>query len=87
MARAPTSRSAVIAALIGNVLVAATKAVAAAWTGSSAMWSEAVHSAVDSDNEMLLLHGMHRARRRRATREQSQISVDHRFRDAGTPRI
>jgi cation diffusion facilitator family transporter len=64
LARTPTSRTAVYAALVGNVLVAVTKAVAAVWTGSSAMWSEAVHSFVDSGNEVLLLYGIRRARRR-----------------------
>jgi cation diffusion facilitator family transporter len=53
----------VIAALIGNVLVAATKIAAAIWTGSSAMTSEALHSLVDSMNEVLLLYGQHRAAR------------------------
>jgi cation diffusion facilitator family transporter len=53
----------VYAALVGNLLVAATKAVAAAWTGSSAMLSEAVHSLVDTGNEVLLLYGMRRAAR------------------------
>jgi cation diffusion facilitator family transporter len=64
MAGHPTSRTVVYAALAGNLLVAVTKAVAAAWTGSSAMWSEAVHSFVDTGNEVLLLYGMRRARRR-----------------------
>jgi len=58
------SKTAVWAALIGNVLVAATKAGAAAFTGSSAMLSEAVHSFVDTGNEVLLLYGMRVARRR-----------------------
>ncbi len=59
----PSSRISVWAALIGNLLVAATKAGATLVTGSFAMLSEAVHSLVDSGNEVLLLHGQNRARR------------------------
>ncbi|MEP6505937.1 MAG: cation diffusion facilitator family transporter [Betaproteobacteria bacterium] len=58
------SKAAVWAALIGNVLVAVTKAGAAVFTGSSAMLSEAVHSFVDTGNEVLLLYGMHRAKKK-----------------------
>jgi cation diffusion facilitator family transporter len=58
-----SSRRVVYAALIGNILVAVTKTVAAILSGSSAMVSEAVHSFVDSANEILLLYGIHRSKR------------------------
>lgn len=51
------------AALLGNVLVALTKFAAAGVTGSSAMVSEAIHSVVDTGNEILLLYGLRRAAR------------------------
>lgn len=53
----------IYAALAGNGAIAVTKAMAAAYTGSSAMFSEAIHSLVDTGNQSLLLYGMHRAKR------------------------
>ncbi|WP_091878218.1 cation diffusion facilitator family transporter [Bradyrhizobium sp. Rc2d] len=63
MAAASSSKTTVYAALAGNVLVAITKIGAAIWAGSSAMTSEAVHSVVDTSNEVLLLYGYRRASR------------------------
>lgn len=57
------SKKVIIAALIGNSLIAVTKFGAAAFTGSSAMFSEGIHSAVDTGNQALLLHGLRRSAR------------------------
>src|SRR5689334_22150249 len=54
----------VYAALFGNVLVTATKFIAAAVSGSSAMLAEGMHSLVDTSNELVLMYGMKRAARR-----------------------
>lgn len=53
-------RTVIYAAIAANLLVAATKFGAAAWTGSSAMLSEGIHSVVNTGNELLLLYGLHR---------------------------
>jgi hypothetical protein len=63
--RTPLSPKGVLyATLTANLLAALTKAGAVAWTGSLAMTSEAVHSAVDTLNEVLLLYGIRRSDRR-----------------------
>jgi cation diffusion facilitator family transporter len=56
-----SSRTFIYVALGANCLVAAIKFAAAAWTGSSAMYSEGIHSVVDMGNECLLLYGLHRS--------------------------
>jgi len=55
------SKAVIFAALIGNSLISATKFGAAAFTGSSAMMSEGIHSLVDTGNQILLLYGLKRA--------------------------
>ncbi len=53
----------IYAALIGNGLISVTKFIAAGLTGSAAMFAEGVHSVVDTGNQVLLLYGIHRAKR------------------------
>lgn len=60
---AGSSKKVVYAALTGNGLIAVTKFIAAALTGSSAMFSEGIHSVVDTGNQILLLHGMKKAKK------------------------
>lgn len=66
---ASESRTAIYAAMLGNLAIAVTKIIATSITGSSAMLSEAIHSIVDTGNEALLLLGLHRSKR--------QADVEH----------
>ena len=60
---ASTSKNVIFAALAGNLAIAVTKLIAALVTGSAAMMSEAIHSAVDTGNQIILLIGLKRAAR------------------------
>ncbi|GIM95643.1 cation diffusion facilitator family transporter [Paractinoplanes toevensis] len=55
---------AIIAALTANLGIAVTKFVAWLLTGSSSMLAEAIHSVADSGNQLLLLIGGKRAKRK-----------------------
>ncbi|WP_418120366.1 cation diffusion facilitator family transporter [Variovorax sp. 350MFTsu5.1] len=57
------SKIAIYGAIGANVAIAATKFIVAGITGSSAMLSEGVHSAVDTFNGVLLLVGLHLSKR------------------------
>jgi cation diffusion facilitator family transporter len=57
------TRSAVLAAIAGNLLIAAAKAVAAAFSGSASLLAEAIHSVVDTGNGALMLYGLRRSRK------------------------
>jgi len=51
----------VLAALVGNIFIAIIKFVAFIFSGSVALFSEAVHSVADSFNQLLLMIGIKRS--------------------------
>ena len=53
-----SSKKVIYAALAGNAFIALTKFIAFIATGSSAILSEAIHSVVDTGNQILLLYGI-----------------------------
>ena len=63
MAAGSDNPVAVYGALIANGIIAVTKFVASVATGSSAMFSEGIHSVVDTGNQALILFGIRRSKR------------------------
>ncbi len=61
--RLTSSKLIIVAAIAANVAIAVTKLMVAAFTGSSAMLSEGIHSSVDSFNGVLLLVGIRLSQR------------------------
>jgi cation diffusion facilitator family transporter len=63
MADANASKVSLYGGIAANIAIAISKFVAAYFTGSSAMLSEAIHSLVDTSNSGLLLYGTHQSQR------------------------
>ncbi len=63
MSAKPDSIKSILYALFANLSIAVAKGAAAFLTGSGAMLAEAIHSLVDSCNQLLLLFGMRQSQR------------------------
>lgn len=63
MAKSEGALRVVLAALAGNAAIAATKFITFAFTGSTAILTEGIHSTVDSIDQLLLLLGQRRSSR------------------------
>lgn len=59
-----SSKLAIYSALVANLLIAITKFIAALITKSSAMTSEGIHSVVDTANEVFLLLGIRKSKKK-----------------------
>ena len=57
------NRASIYSALIANLLIAVTKFIAGAYTNSSSMIAEGIHSVVDTANEILLLYGLKKSKK------------------------
>lgn len=60
---AGSTNKAIYGAIIANIAIAISKFIAALFTGSSAMFSEGIHSLVDTGNGFLLLIGVRRSKK------------------------
>lgn len=79
MAAEADSTKVVVAAMVGNGLIAVSKFAAGLLTGSAAMIAEAVHSVADTANQFLLMVGLRRARGKATELHPFGLSVESYF--------